>query len=151
MSAAAHPTMKPPFSPRELARLTGDLADLLERETAALAAMRVEDAVRLKDEKARLTRCYRAAIEELRAGRAELASAAPAERAHLLEIATRLAAVIGENERALRAGRAAVERVVAAIAAAVRNRERRLSGYAPPRHTPPRAPYVGGLAFDHRL
>jgi hypothetical protein len=131
--------------------MTDDLAGLLSRETQALEAMRINDAVALRDDKARLTRRYRAAIEELRAGRVSLREITQEERRRLSEAATRLGRVVTDNERALRAGRAAVERVVAAIARAVNAKERRSIAYAPPRHAPARQSRVGGIAFDRRL
>ena len=140
-----------PFSPLDLASMTDDLAGLLTRETRALEAMRIKDAVALKDDKARLTRRYRAALEELRAGRISLREIKEEERHRLTEAAARLGRVVADNERALRAGRAAVERVVAAIARAVKAKECRGLAYAPPRHAPARQPSLGGIAFDRRL
>ena len=139
------------FSPLDLVSMTDDLAGLLSRETQALEAMRIKDAVALRDDKARLTRRYRAAIEELRAGRVSLREISEEERRRLTEAATHLGRVVTDNERALRAGRAAVERVVAAIARAVSAKERRSAAYAPPRHAPARQSRVGGIAFDRRL
>lgn len=144
--------LKLPFKPLELATITDDLSTLLARETAALAAMRLQEAIAFKAEKARLTRIYRAAIEELRAGRANLREATAEERQRLTEAATRLAQVVSENESALRAGRAAIERVVAAIARAVNAKRKSLSAYTPPRRAPARLmPMGGGIAIDHRL
>ena len=144
--------VKAPFQPLELAALTDDLSALLTRETEALVAMRLQDAIALKDEKARLTRIYRAAIEELRAGRTSLREASTPERERLADAAARLAQVIAENEGAIRAGRAAIERVVAAIARAVNSKQRSLSAYAPPRRAPTRLmSAIGGVAVDHRL
>jgi len=134
-----------------LIAVTNALADLLERETAALSAMRLEDATALKDEKARLTRHYRAELEALRDKRTALPAPRSPEHVELLTVATRLAGVAAENERALRAGRAAVERVVAAIAQAVTANRQRLASYAPPRHAPARLRAIGGVAVDRRL
>ena len=141
----------PTPSAPELISVQNALADLLEQENEALTAMRLKDASALKDEKARLTRRYRAQLEELRAKRTTLPSAQSAEHVALLTAATRLAGVAAENERALRAGRAAVERVVAAIASAVTSSQKRLASYGPPRHAPARPRAMGGVAIDHRL
>ena len=149
MTILSHQAPTP--SAPELIAVQNALADLLEQETAALKAMRLKDASALKDEKARLTRRYRAQLEELRAKRTTLPSAQTAEHVALLTAATRLAGVAAENERALRAGRAAVERVVAAIAGAVTSSQKRLASYGPPRHAPPRPRAMGGVAIDHRL
>jgi hypothetical protein len=149
MSALAQ--LAPTPSAPDLIAVQTALADLLEQETAALSAMRLKDATALKDEKARLTRRYRAQLEELRAKRTMLPAARSAEHVALLTAATRLAGVAAENERALRAGRAAVERVVAAIAGAVSSNQKRLASYGPPRHAPPRPRVIGGIAVDRRL
>jgi beta-glucosidase-like glycosyl hydrolase len=141
----------PPASAPNLIAVSNALADLLERETAALGAMRLKDATALKDEKARLTRHYRAQLEELRAKRTALPAPQSPEHIALMTVAARLAGVAAENERALRAGRAAVERVVAAIAEAVTVNQKRLQGYAPPRHAPARPRAIGGVAVDRRL
>jgi hypothetical protein len=150
MSTLAQSPALPCAGP-DLISISTALADLLDRETSALAAMKVHEATALKDEKARLTRRYRAQLEELRAGRAALPAATSPARGELLAIATRLATSTVENERALRAGRAAVERVVAAIADAVTSNQKRLSAYAPPRHAPARPRPLAGVAIDRRL
>ena len=150
MSALAEHRTSPCSAPGLIA-VSNALADLLERETEALAAMRLKDATALKDEKARLTRHYRAQLEELRAKRTALPAPRSPEHIELMTVATRLAGVAGANERALRAGRAAVERVVAAIAEAVTANQKRLTGYAPPRHAPARRRAIGGVALDRRL
>ena len=150
MTALAQHRMTPSSAP-DLIAVSNALADLLERETAALAAMRLEEATALKDEKARLTRRYRAQLEELRAKRTALPVPQSPEHIELLTVATRLAGVAAENERALRAGRAAIERVVAAIAEAITSKQKRLASYAPPRHAPPRPRQIGGGAVDRRL
>ena len=141
----------PPASAPGLIAVSGALADLLERETAALAAMRLKEAAALKDEKARLTRHYRAGLEELRAQRTPRPVPGSPEHIELMTVATRLAGVAAENERALRAGRAAIERVVAAIAEAVGANQKRLASYAPPRHAPARPRAIAGVAVDRRL
>lgn len=150
MTALAQ-SMAAPCSVPDLITVSNALADLLEQETAALTAMRLKDAAKFKDEKARLTRRYRAQIEEIRAKRTALPAAQSPEHVELLTVATRLAGVATENERALRAGRAAVERVVAAIADAVTSNQKRLAGYGPPRHAPPRPLAMAGVAVDRRL
>ena len=151
MTATVLAQQSPPCSAPDLIAVQTALADLLEQETAALGAMRLKDATKLKDEKARLTRRYRAQLEELRAKRSVLPTAQSPEHVALLTAATRLADVAADNERALRAGRAAVERVVAAIAEAVTSNNKRLAGYGLPCHAPPRPRPMGGVTIDRRL
>jgi len=140
-----------PSSAFDLITVQNALADLLQQETKALTTMRLKEATALKDEKARLTRRYRAQVEELRAKRTALPVPRSPEHVELLTAATRLAGVAAENERALRAGRAAVEQVVAAIAEAVTSNQKRLASYGPPRHAPPRPRAIAGVAIDRRL
>ena len=145
------PNLQPSFRPLELAAITDQLSGLLARETESLTAMRLHDALALRDDKARLARIDRAALEELRAGRASLRDATSAERQRLAEAADRLARIAADNERALRAGRAAIERLVAAIARAVASKQRRLGAYAPTRRAPDRLVPMGAVAVDRRL
>lgn len=148
----AHLAPQPtPCSAPDLIAVQNALADLMEQETAALSTMRLKEATKLKDEKARLTRRYRAQLEEVRAKRTALPAAQSPEHVALLTAAARLADVAAENERALRAGRAAVERVVAAIAEAVTSNQKRLASYGPPRHAPVRSRAIAGVAVDRRL
>lgn len=135
----------------ELIELSTKLAELLERETAALTAMRLQEAGAFADEKMRLTRRYRATIEELRAGRTSLRETAAPLRVELMAVATRLADAARENERALRAGRAAVQSVVAAIADAIKSNQRSTQAYRPPRQAPMKPRLVAGVAVDRRL
>lgn len=135
----------------ELLELSTKLADLLERETVALTAMRLQEAAAFAEEKMRLTRRYRATIEELRAGRTTLRETAAPLRVELLAVATRLANAAQANERALRAGRAAVQCVVAAIADAVKANERSTQAYRAPRQPAMRPRLVAGVAVDRRL
>jgi hypothetical protein len=135
----------------DLIALSTKLAELLERETAALIAMRVQEAAAFAEEKMRLTRRYRATIEELRAGRTTLRETAAPLRIELMAVATRLADAARENERALRAGRAAVQSVVAAIAEAIKSNERSTQAYRPPRQPPVKPRLVAGVAVDRRL
>jgi hypothetical protein len=135
----------------ELITLSTRLAELLERETTALLAMQVQEAAAFADEKMRLTRRYRATIEELRAGRTTLRETAAPLRVELMAVATRLAEAAQANERALRAGRAAVQCVVAAIADAIKANERSTQAYRPPRQPAMRPRLVAGVAVDRRL
>lgn len=140
-----------PLTARDLIEVSTSLADLLERETAALLAMRMSEAVRFGNEKARLARLYRAISEELQAGRLVLLNLAETLRLELIAAAARLANAAAANERALRAGRAAVERVIAAIAGAIADQRSQVLAYGRPRFTPARIRSVPGVAVDRRL
>ncbi|HTZ79847.1 MAG TPA: hypothetical protein VMC10_18185 [Stellaceae bacterium] len=149
--AVSVPRQQPPSSAPELIDLSSRLADLLERETAALLAMKLQEADAFAEEKMRLTRRYRATIEELRAGRTTLRETAAPLRAELVMVATRLTDAARENERALRAGRAAVQSVIAAIAEAVRANDRSTQPYRPPRQPAAKPRVIAGLAVDRSL
>jgi len=154
MSAAALATSSPRLqasSAPELIDLSTRLADLLERETAALRAMKVQEAAAFAEEKMRLTRRYRATIEELRAGRTSLRETAAPLRVELVAVATRLADAARENELALRAGRAAVQSVVAAIVDAIKANERNTQAYRAPRQPVAKPRLIAGIAVNQSL
>ena len=148
MTAAPEPTS---VTARDIIDVSTSLADLLEKETHALRAMRVTEAERFSGEKMRLTSLYRTACAELEAGRLVLLNLAEALRQELIIAVARLTKAAAENERALRAGRAAVERVIAAIASAISEQRSQSLAYGRPRLAPPRLKPTSGVAFDRRL
>jgi hypothetical protein len=138
------------LQPSDLLDLMLRLADLLERETGLLRAGRIGDIAQLQTEKLRLTLIYDKAAKALCAGGMTLASMAPPLRAKFVAAGTRLARSVGENERALRIGRAATRRILDIVVESVRARQRPLTRYtaklAPPRHS-----LALAVAIDRRL
>jgi hypothetical protein len=132
-----------------LAVLAAALADLLERETALVRRMKIAEIAPLQAEKTRLTQLLRMSLKP-REGEPATAALAGRAKAEWLVAGTRLAQAAMENERALRIGRAATERLVAAIAAAVRQSRRPPTAYGAGRAAAP-ALSVAGIAVDHRL
>jgi hypothetical protein len=150
--AKPSPAPAPPakIQPTDLLDLMLRLADLLEHETELLRAGRVRDIAPLQNEKLRLTLIYDKAAKALCAAGLTLASMAPPLRSQFVVAGTRLACTVGENERALRVGRAATRRILDLVVESVRARQRPLLRYtaklAPMRHMPALA-----LTINQRL
>lgn len=121
------------------------LADLLEHETKLVRAMEIAKIAPLQPEKTRLTQHLQHALKIL-----DMNALPEAARLKWLAAGKRLAAAAMENERALRIGRAAVERVVAAVVSALSQSRRPPAAYSG-RRSPPPAARLAGIAIDHRL
>ena len=123
-----------------LVTLAGELATLLERETALVRLLKIAEIAPLQAEKTRLTQLFQKAMKQ-----------APPSAASKpwLAIGKRLAQAAIDNERALRVGRAATERLVGAVVNAVKQSRPPAAGYSKGRAPPP-AP-MAGVAIDHRL
>ncbi len=114
--------------------------------------MQIAEIAPLQAEKMRLTQLFQKALKPLRRrAAASTALAGPREGASGWSRGTRLAGAAMENERALRIGRAATERLVAAIVAAVTQSRRPPDRPIPARRRDRAAPRVAGIAVDHRL
>jgi hypothetical protein len=124
-----------------LVALAGELTSLLERETALVRALKIAEIAPLQAEKARLTQLFQTAMKQ---------SPPTAASKPWLAIGKRLAQAAIDNERALRVGRAATERLIATVVTAVKRSRRPLASYAP-RHGLPREPALAGISFDRRL
>jgi hypothetical protein len=135
----------PPAGEPGLVALAGALADLLERETKLVRAMEIAKIAPLQPEKTRLTQHFQQALKML-----DMNALPEAARLKWLVAGKRLAAAAMENERALRIGRAAVERVVAAVVSALSQSRRPPTAYSG-RRSPPPVARVAGIAVDHRL
>jgi len=149
MTMAATAKTAPVGEPTALIALADALTDLLERETALVRAMQIARIAPLQDEKQRLTDLFQRALKPQDATASPAALEGPA-RLRWLEAGRRLAAAAMENERALRVGRTATERVVAAVVTAVSRGRQPPSAYAGRRAVASK-PRVAGLTFDHRL
>ncbi len=125
-----------------------ELAELLTRETALVRAMRIGEIAPLQEAKRRLTRTFQEALRLLAAPDAP--AMAPSLRLQWLTAGRRLAEAAAENERALRVGTVATERLIASIVAAFKERRPATAGYTP-RRAAPRDAAVAGIALDRRL
>ena len=132
----------------ELATLAGSLTDLLERETALVRKMKIAEIAPLQAEKSQLTLRFQMALGTL--GAAGIAALNGAAHSRWLAAGRRLTAAATENERALRIGRVATERLVAAVVTAVKQSRHAPTGYSARRAVSPEPP-VAGIAVDHRL
>jgi hypothetical protein len=106
-----------------------ELTRLLERETALVRGLKIGEIGPLQAEKLRLTRLLQQALKPLAGG----TPLPPATKPKWQEAGKRLADAVIANERALRVGRAATERLVATVVKAVGDTRRPYRTYAPPR------------------
>lgn len=141
------PTAQPADS-TTLAALAHALTALLERETALVRAMDVAAIAPLQAEKQRLTQLFQQTIKSP-AGEAIKSLSGPA-KAEWLGAIRQLTAATMDNERALRVGRAATERLIAAVVTAVKQSWRTSVGYSARRVARTGRP-VAGVACDRRL
>jgi len=139
----------PPATASSLVALADSLTALLERETALVRAMEIAKIAPLQADKTRLTQAFQKALGALGQGPGKPGLAGPAKAAWLAA-GRRLAAAAAENERALRIGRTATERLIRVVVAAVRNSRRPPAAYSARRAAPCSA-RIAGIALDHRL
>jgi hypothetical protein len=124
-----------------LVAVATELALLLERETALVKALKIAEIAPLQTEKTRLTLLFQKALKQ---------SPPSAASKPWVTIGRRLAQAAIDNERALRVGRAATERLIGTVIAAVKQSRRALATYAP-RRGRPRDPAIAGISCDRRL
>ena len=147
----------PPLAPASLSEQATEMLDLMMRlsellthETDLLRAGRLRDIEPLQREKMRLTLLYQKALAALNAAGATVSALPAPLRAQFVAASGRLADAIGENERALRIGRAATRRLLDAIVESVQARLKPLRHYdARSRTTASITPLA--LAVDRRL
>jgi flagellar biosynthesis/type III secretory pathway chaperone len=105
----------------ELIAISGQLADVLERENAALTRYERGSLPALLEEKTRLGRAYESRMETLGDDAAALAEADPDLGRRLGEIGARVRDLIARNARLLKIAIEANRRVVDVIADAVKS------------------------------
>lgn len=113
----------------DLIDATDGLCRVLERETEMLIALRPEGIAELQDDKSKLARLHTGMVRDLKAEPALLAATDPMQRAELKSALDRLEQVVGRNQRALGAARAANERLLKAIVEAAAARRPAVAGY----------------------
>jgi hypothetical protein len=131
----------------EVTALADQLTELLTRETALVRAMRITEIGPLQPEKLRLAQRYQRLIKDLATATAPLP---PALTSRAMRAGHRLAQAAVENERMLRVGQAATDRLIAAIATAIKRQRPATAGYTT-RKSAPRSASVAGIAVDRRL
>ena len=128
-------------SAASLIALASELAGLLEHETILVRALKIAEIAPLQSEKTRLTLLFQKALTQ---------SPPDASSKSWLAAGRRLADAAMDNERALRVGRAATERLIATIVTAVKQSRRPLASYARCKGVP-REPLIAGVSLDRRL
>lgn len=145
---APAPAVKPAApAPAALIDIAQTLTALLERETNLVRNLQIGTIGPLQEEKLRLTRAFQSGLKAL--GPPETAFAGGL-RLRWLEVGRRLSAAALDNERALRVGRVATERLIGAVVSAVKQSRKPVAGYTA-RRVAPRQRSVAGIALDHRL
>jgi hypothetical protein len=132
-----------------LVDLAARLVAILTRETALVRAMHVREIGVLQREKTNLTAQYRTVFKAMTSTYPG-PSLPPAIKEELAISGQRLGQALVENELALRVGKAATERLIASIVAAVRQQKKFSTSYAPQRETP-RHIFMTAAAVDRRL
>jgi hypothetical protein len=107
---------------RDLVAVIGRLIAVMDKETGLLRAMRADQIGELQAEKTRLAGLYVGMVKDMRKHPELLAAVDQAVRGELTEATLRFETVAAENERAINAARAANERVLKAIVAAVNSK-----------------------------
>jgi hypothetical protein len=145
MTAPTHAARPMPEPPRalqvtETLDLMLRLADLLAHETELVRVGRIQDIEPLQKEKRRLSQLYQQAAKALHASGAQIATLPASLRVQIVAASGRLADVVGENERALRIGRAATRKLLDMIVDSIKARMKPLNRYnaklTATRHTP---------------
>jgi hypothetical protein len=107
-----------PITLDELLAVTTRLTDLMTRENAILRSMRPGDIRELQTDKVELTQSYERMMLAVQKDPAVLTTAAPSIREALRSATARFNAVLGDNERTLRAVKSVSERLMKTIVAA---------------------------------
>ena len=143
MMAAAVPATP---DANELFAVLGDLAGLLERETRLVRALKITEIGPLQADKTRLVPLLHKFLKQFEGG----TKLAPAAKQKWGVLGQRLVAAAAENERALRIGRTATERLIGAVIGAVKESRRPHATYSP-RKRGSCDLTVAGVALDRRL
>jgi len=132
-----------------LVDLAGRLVAVLSRETALVRAMRIKEIGALQEEKTSLTAQYRTVFKAMTSTYPGPSLPVPIKE-QLAVSGQRLGQALVENELALRVGKAATERLITSIVAAVRQQKKFSISYAPQRETS-RHTFMTAAAVDRRL
>jgi len=130
----------------ELFAVAGDLTGLLERETRLVRTLQIAEIAPLQTDKARLVELLRKFLKQFEGG----AKLPPSAKQKWGVLGQRLVTAAAENERALRIGRTATERLIGAVISAVRQSRRPHATYSPKKRASSDLT-VAGVALDRRL
>jgi hypothetical protein len=123
------PLPQPTVLATEMLDLMIRLADLLAHETTLVRAGLVEDVPPLQKEKLRLVQLYQRTVKGLTTTNTKITGLPTPLRAQLVAASGRLAETVGDNERALRIGRAATRRVLDMVVESVKAKLKPVSRY----------------------
>ena len=112
-----------------LLHVASRLIVVMDQEIAILRAMRPRDIAALQDEKTTLAATYEEKVRDLAADPGMVARVSDALQQEFADIANRFHQVLAENERAIRAARAAQEKVLHAIVSTVERDRAEHVGY----------------------
>lgn len=135
----------------ELIGTMDKLMALLSQETALVEAHKIEEIGPLQAEKTRLTRVYQTILHTLR----ELSNAGQKLDQGLMEqvfaIGRKLAEVVADNERSLRAAKVATDRLLESIVGALREQRAPTTVYSPRKMMSMDRSGGAGITLDRRL
>ena len=147
----------PPLAPASLSEQATEMLDLMMRlaellvhETGLVRSGRLRDIEPLQREKMRLTLLYQTSLKTLTAAGTTVSALPAPLRVQFVTASGRLADAVGENERALRIGRAATRRLLDAIVESVQARLKPLRHYDARSRTAASVTPLA-LAVDRRL
>lgn len=112
-----------------LLRVASRLIVVMEQEIAILREMRPRDIAALQGEKSALAATYEEMVHNLAADPGMVARASDAVQQEFADVASQFHEVLAENERALRAARAAQEKVLHAIVSTIEKDRLKHQGY----------------------
>jgi hypothetical protein len=155
------PTLKPSPAPAAadraapsglagLCAVAGELAELLDRETRLLRAMKIAEIAALQADKLRLTKLCGTAVKSIDPE----APVAKPLRDQWRSVSKRLGDAAIANEMALRIGHTATDKLVSAIVGHIEQRHSAKSGYGRPTPIAPalqRKPNLAGVTVDRHL
>jgi len=145
------PSNAAPAGVRALCAIASELTTLLERETALIRAMKLNEIGPLQADKARLTKLCGTTLKTIDPA----APLAKPQKDEWRRISKRLGDAALANEMALRVGRAATDRLVAAIIGHIEQRCCASSNYARPAAHPTatvrRGTNLAGVTVDRSL
>ena len=133
-----------------LCSVAHELATLLDRETALIRAMRIQEIAPLQADKARLTKLCGTTLQSIDPA----APVSDALKGQWRAVSKRLGDAAIANEMALRVGRAATDQLVSAIIGHIQKERRSATGYARPKPIAPGASRIqtlAGVTIDRSL
>jgi hypothetical protein len=155
VTAAPRPANPLAALPPEIARIV-EVAEglilLLDHETTLVRTMRIGEIAPLQAEKVRLTALYQGLLKGLGGPANEKVALPPPQKAVLVDVGKRLADAAVANQRALKVGQVATDRLIGSIVTAIKQQRPSTAGYNT-RKVAPRsvANRIAGVTVDCRL